>query len=328
MTRRILQTLSVTVVTVFVATTSAANCSAQDGPTRFARFQSGDTVGYGIVEGDQLRLIDGDLFGSWSKTEKMFAIDDVKLLVPTRPTQVIALAGNYRSHITDNKEKRVTTVATTQTTTSTDLNTGETTSESTTKTEYHRSGEIPKRFNIPQPFYKSPSCLTPDGGEIVIPRDAETVHFEAELVIVIGKEANDVSKPRAMEYVFGVTCGNDVSARIWQRNDVQWWRAKGADTFGPCGPFIARGIDYDNLLAQLRLNGKVMQEESTSQMIHDVATTVSFISRHVTLHPGDLIFTGTSGRTAAIRPGDVVEVEIEGVGILRNRVVAAKGGER
>ena len=125
-----------------------------------------------------------------------------------------------------------------------------------------------------------------------------------------------------MDYVFGVTCGNDVSARVWQRNDVQWWRAKGADTFGPCGPFIATGIDYDNLLTKLRLNGKVMQEESTSHMIHGVAKSVSFISQHVKLHPGDLIFTGTSGKTAAIKAGDVVEVDIEGIGVLRNHVVA------
>ena len=181
---------------------------------------------------------------------------------------------------------------------------------------------MPEKFRIPQPFFKSPSCLTAHGGEIVIPSAAETVHFEAELVIVIGKEAQDVSREDALDHVFGVTCGNDVSARVWQRNDVQWWRAKGSDTFGPCGPFIARGLDYDDLLTRLKLNGEVMQEESTGHMINDVATTVSFISQHITLHPGDLIYTGTSGKTAAIQPGDIVEVEIEGVGVLRNHVVA------
>ncbi len=295
--------------------------SAQDGAMKFARFQQGETIGYGIVEGDRLRLIEGDLFGDWQKTDKTFAIDAVTLLVPTQPTQVIALAGNYHSHISAG-EKTVTTVVTTTTTTSTDLETGRTTSNTTSTTEQQSSDEIPEKFRVPQPFFKSPSCLTPHESNIVIPREADTVHFEAELVVVVGREARHVSEAEAMEYVFGVTCGNDVSARVWQRNDVQWWRAKGADTFGPCGPFIVRGIDYDNLPTRLRLNGKVMQDESTSHMIHGVAKTISFISQHVTLHPGDLIFTGTSGKTAAIQPGDVVEVEIEGVGVLRNHVVA------
>jgi 2-keto-4-pentenoate hydratase/2-oxohepta-3-ene-1,7-dioic acid hydratase in catechol pathway len=295
---------------------------AEDGPLRFARFQVGETVGYGLVEGERLRLLDGDIFADWSKTDQTYALDEVTLLVPTQPTQVLSLAGNYHSHIVD--EKTVTTIVTTVTETSTDLKTGETTSTTTSQTEQRSSDAVPERFRTPQPFFKSPSCLTPHEGHIVIPREAETVHFEAEMVVVIGKTARNVPPERALEYVFGVTCGNDVSARVWQQNDVQWWRAKGADTFGPCGPFIARGIDYDNLLTTLRLNGKVMQRESTSHMINDVATTVSFISRHVTLHPGDLIFTGTSGKTAAIEPGDVVEVEIEGVGVLRNHVVAAR----
>ncbi|MBX3437031.1 MAG: fumarylacetoacetate hydrolase family protein [Planctomycetaceae bacterium] len=298
----------------------AAHSFADDEPQRFARFQAGDVVGYGVVDGDQISLIDGDLFGSWTKTGRTFAVEEVTLLAPTQPTQIIALAGNYRSHLAG--EQTVTTVVTTTTTTTTDLKTGETKSTTTSRTEQRSSTEVPERFRIPQPFFKSPSCLVPHEANIVIPKDAETVHFEAEMVLVIGKTAKDVSKEDALEYVFGVTCGNDVSARVWQQNDVQWWRAKGHDTFGPCGPYIVRGLDYDNLLGRLRLNGKVMQEEDTSHLIHDVRTLISFISRHVTLHPGDLIFTGTSGQTAAIQPGDVVEVEYEGVGVLRNHVVA------
>jgi 2-keto-4-pentenoate hydratase/2-oxohepta-3-ene-1,7-dioic acid hydratase in catechol pathway len=133
-----------------------------------------------------------------------------------------------------------------------------------------------------------------------------------------------VSQADALDYVLGVTCGNDVSARKWQQNDVQWWRAKGADTFGPCGPFIVSGLDYDNLDMELRVNGKTMHKTNTSKMIHGVAPTVSFLSRYVTLQPGDLIFTGTAGKTQPLAVGDVVEVEIEGVGVLRNRVVAEK----
>ena len=259
-------------------------------PVRYLRFQKGDTVAYGRLEGDQVRQLAGDSFGEWTPTETIYSLSEVKLLPPTRPTQVFALAGNYRSHLGDEA--------------------------------------IPPKFQIPQPFLKSPSCLIGSGDAIEIPKDAKTVHYEAELVIVIGKKCRNVSKEDALDYVFGVTAGNDVSERIWQNDeevkDIQWWRAKGADTFGPVGPTIVTGVDYDNLRLALRLNGEVKQQDSTDHMIHDVASTVSFISQYVTLHPGDLIFTGTPGTTSAIKPGDVVEVELEGAGVLSNPVVAEK----
>lgn len=252
--------------------------------TRFVRFQAGKTVAYGILEGDTVHQLAGDLFDGWRKTPKQHKLSEVQLLVPTRPTQVVAMAGNYKSHLAD--------------------------------------ASVPPQFQIVQPFFKSLSCLVEHNSPIVLPRDAEDVHYEAEMVIVIGKLAKNVSPEDALGYVFGVTCGNDVSARVWQKNDVQWWRAKGSDTFGPCGPVIATGLDYDNLMMELRVNGEVKQKESTSQLIHSVANTVSGISQAVTLHPGDLIFTGTPGKTSALKPGDVVEVEIEGVGVLSNPVVA------
>jgi 2-keto-4-pentenoate hydratase/2-oxohepta-3-ene-1,7-dioic acid hydratase in catechol pathway len=259
-------------------------------PVRYLRFQKGDTVAYGRLEEDKVRQLDGDLFGKWSETEKLHSLNDVRILPPTRPTQVLALAGNYRSHLGEELES--------------------------------------PKFKIPQPFFKSPSCLVGQGEAIIIPKDAKTVHYEAELVIVIGKKCSNVSQDDALDYVFGVTAGNDVSERIWQNDeqvkDVQWWRAKGSDTFGPVGPYIITGVDYNDLMLRLRLNGKVMQEEKTDHQIHDVPSTVSFISQHVTLHPGDLIFTGTPGETSDIKPGDVVEVELEGVGVLRNPVVAEK----
>lgn len=289
--------------------------------TKYARFEVGDRVSYGIVEGQRIRRIDGNLFGEWKRTNQTFALKEVKLLVPTRPTQVLAMAGNYRSHLTDGA---TTTTFTITASIKNDPKTGETSTTTKTEKVVNVPGQVPEKFQTPQPFFKSPSCLTAHEGNIVIPKGAETVHFEAELVIVIGRKAKNVPRAGAMDYVFGVTCGNDVSARVWQRGDVQWWRAKGSDTFGPCGPFIVSGINYDDLNMRLKLNGQVKQEESTSNMIHDVAGTVSFISRHVTLHPGDLIFTGTSGKTAAIQPGDVVEVEMEGVATLRNHVTAAK----
>ena len=250
--------------------------------TKFVRFRAGDTVAYGVVEGDSIRQISGDLFGSWQKTDKTHPLSGVKILAPTQPTQVLAMAGNYKSHLADQ--------------------------------------QIPPKFQIPQLFLKSPSCLIANGEDIVIPKGTAEVHYEGELVIVIGKRAKNVPKEKAKDYILGVTCGDDVSARDWQKNDVQWWRAKGSDTFGPVGPYIVSGLNYDDLLVQLRLNGEVKQKQSTKDLIHDVSTIVSFISQHVTLNPGDLIFTGTPGETSAIKPGDVVEVDIEGIGVLRNTV--------
>ncbi len=176
----------------------------------------------------------------------------------------------------------------------------------------------------PELFLKVPSALVRPGGAIEIPTNAQEVHYEAELVVVIGRRAEDVSVEEASDYILGVTCGNDVSERVWQKEDVQWWRAKGSDTFAPCGPMIVSGLNYDDLLLQLRHNGEVKQEERTSDLIFSVDKLVSFASQHMTLQPGDLLFTGTPGETKPIHPGDVVEVELEGVGVLRNKVVAEK----
>lgn len=175
---------------------------------------------------------------------------------------------------------------------------------------------------VPEFFFKPPSCLLATGQPIVIPKGTKIVHPEGELVIVIGKRAKNVPVEKALDYVLGVTCGNDVSARDWQKSDIQWWRAKGSDTFGPCGPFIVSGIDYDNLRLECRVNGQVRQQARTSELVHGVAAMVSHASKFVTLLPGDLIYTGTPGTTQDIKPGDLVEVELEGVGMLRNPVKA------
>ncbi|MGD9719627.1 MAG: fumarylacetoacetate hydrolase family protein [Pirellulales bacterium] len=296
---------------------------AQAEVKRYARFQADNVVAYGIVEKDQIRQINGDLFGEWTPGDQTYPLASVKLLVPVeRPSQVLALAGSYKSHL--GAGNLVTTVITT-TKVTTDAKTGQSTTDSKTTVENEKPGEVPPKFQIPQVFFKTPSCLIADGESIVIPSGTNEVHFEAELVIVMGRKAKNVGEAEARDCVFGVTCGNDVSARDWQKGDVQWWRAKGSDTFGPTGPYIVSGINYDDLLMRLRVNGKVLQEERTSQLIHNVAKTVSFISQHITLHPGDLIFTGTPGKTSAIKPGDTVEVEIEGIGKLTNKVVAAGG---
>lgn len=169
-------------------------------------------------------------------------------------------------------------------------------------------------------FAKYPTSIIGPDEPIVLPPDARNAHYEGELVVVIGKTVRRVSKEEAAAAIFGATCGNDVSERTWQAQDLQWFRAKASDTFGPMGPMIVQGLNYDNLLLRTRLNGEVRQEERTSDLIWDVATLVSYISQYVTLLPGDVIFTGTPGITRAMKNGDVVEVEIEGIGVLRNPV--------
>jgi 2-keto-4-pentenoate hydratase/2-oxohepta-3-ene-1,7-dioic acid hydratase in catechol pathway len=169
-------------------------------------------------------------------------------------------------------------------------------------------------------FLKPPTCIIGPGDEIRMPPGAEDVHYEGELVVVIGKRASRVSEADAPAHIFGVTAGNDVSERKWQKGDLQWFRAKGSDTFGPIGPAVVRGSNYNDLQVTTRLNGEVRQSQRTSDLIFPVATIVSYISQFVTLLPGDLVFTGTPGTTKPMQPGDTVEVEIESIGTLRNGV--------
>lgn len=169
-------------------------------------------------------------------------------------------------------------------------------------------------------FTKLPTSIIAHEEDVILPPDANNAHYEGEMVIVIGKKASHVSVAEAKQYVFGITVGNDISERDWQKSDLQWFRAKASDTFGPMGPVLITGLNYDDLLLQTRLNGEVVQSQRTKDLIFNVAAQVSYISQYVTLMPGDVIYTGTPGTTKRIVAGDVVEVELEGVGILRNRI--------
>jgi 2-keto-4-pentenoate hydratase/2-oxohepta-3-ene-1,7-dioic acid hydratase in catechol pathway len=173
-------------------------------------------------------------------------------------------------------------------------------------------------------FAKMPTSLVGHSADIVYPADATTVHYEAEVCVVIGKRAKNVPEAAVKDHIFGVAPCNDVSERAWQKADLQWFRAKGADTFGPIGPALVRGADYNNLTLIGRHNGKVVQESTTNLLIFSIDTIVSYVSRYVTLEPGDVVFTGTPGTTQAMKPGDTFEVEIKGVGVLRNTVVAER----
>jgi len=250
--------------------------------TKYVRYRVNSTTAYGILDGETIYEIHGDLFGKHSESGAKHKQAEVKLLYPVEPPKILAVGLNYKSHL----------------------------------------GSRPAPEN-PEIFYKPVSALTHPGDPIRIPSSARNVHYEGELVVVIGRQVKDASPEQARDSIFGVTCGNDVSERDWQggpQKDLQWWRAKGADTFAPLGPVIVTGLDYGKLLLETRLNGEVVQKQYTSDLLFDCPAIVSWISRCVSLGPGDIIYTGTPGATRKMSPGDVVEVEIEGIGVLRNPV--------
>lgn len=256
--------------------------------TRYVRYSHDDTIAYGILDGNRVLELDDAPWHNGRPTGESVAAREVVLLAPANPSKVIAVGYNYLSHRED--------------------------------MTHEESRPIPEH---PPLFLKLPSAITGPDTDIVYPSDGTELHYEGELVIVIGKTASKVTPGEAHEHIFGVTAGNDVSERNWQANDLQWLRAKASDTFAPLGPSIVAGLDYLDLEVETRLNGETMQKQSTRDHIHDVHAIVSFLSQYVTLLPGDVIYTGTPGATSAMQPGDVVEIEVEGVGILRNRVVAA-----
>ncbi|HEY5944847.1 MAG TPA: fumarylacetoacetate hydrolase family protein [Kofleriaceae bacterium] len=174
----------------------------------------------------------------------------------------------------------------------------------------------------PLMFLKPSTAVIADGMPIERPSGYERVDYEGELGVVIGKRAHRVTREQALDFVEGYVCVNDVTVRDLQKKDGQWTRAKGFDTFCPIGPRVVPGLDPTNLRITTRVNGVVKQDSSTSDLIFDVATLIAFVSQHMTLEPGDVISTGTPSGVGPLSPGDVVEVEIAGIGVLRNPVIA------
>ncbi len=176
---------------------------------------------------------------------------------------------------------------------------------------------------VPDPptlFFKPLSSIAGPGDEIVLPAGAGRVDPEGEIVIVIGREVKGATREEALAAIFGYTCGNDVSAREWQRADGQWWRAKGSDTFGVFGPSIVTGLAHDAIDVRTRVNGTEVQHGRSNELIRDIPEIVRLVSAVMTLTPGDIIYTGTPGEPQALNPGDEVEIEVTGAGVLRNRV--------
>jgi 2-keto-4-pentenoate hydratase/2-oxohepta-3-ene-1,7-dioic acid hydratase in catechol pathway len=254
------------------------------GPIRFVRFEHDSGVAYGREGNGSVHVLEGGLFDS-KETGTVLPLSEVKLLYPCTPVNMFCVGLNYRSHI----------------------------------------GSRPAPVH-PDVFYKPLGALQHPGGPVLIPPGATDLHYEGEMVLVIGKRTRNVSSDEAGSSIFGVTCGNDISEREWQhgpKHDRQWWRAKGSETFAPFGPAIVTGLNYANLKLETRLNGETVQSQFTSDLLFDCATMVSFISHYITLEQGDIIFTGTPGNTRPMKAGDVVEVELEGVGVLSNKIVAS-----
>jgi 2-keto-4-pentenoate hydratase/2-oxohepta-3-ene-1,7-dioic acid hydratase in catechol pathway len=258
---------------------------------KYVRFRHQGGESYGLLEGESVLPFEGDLFGGRRPTGVRLPLAEVTLLAPVRPSKIIAVALNYMDHLP----------------TGSGFILGE------------RGSEPPR---APELFLKAASAVIGPEEAIVIPTGAGRVDAEGELVAVIGRRVRNVPPEEALGCVLGYTCGNDVSAREWQKGDIQWWRAKSSDTFAPVGPCIVDELDASNLTLQTRVNGEVKQSGNTGLLIHDVAHLISFASRVMTLEPGDLVFSGTPGTAPAISAGDVVEVEIEGIGVLRNLVRA------
>ena len=268
---------SAVVSVVFCATSLSAQ-----GVTKYVCYAYNGTDSYGVLKGNAIHELRGDIFETVELTGRTVALANVKLLIPVQPSKIIAVGFNYRSHLGDRE---------------------------------------PALY--PGLFAKYPTSLIATGEEIVFPPGAHNVHYEGEMVLVIGRRARHVSREAALDYVFGVTAGNDVSERDWQSGDLQWFRAKASDTFGPLGPAVVRGLNPDDLLLQTRVNGEVRQSQRTSDLFFDSSDIISYVTQFVTLEPGDVIYTGTPGATQAMQPGDVVEIELEGVGILRNTIADA-----
>ena len=257
---------------------------------RWARYQTDAGVSFGIVSGDQIQEVDGSPFGEYSKTGNRQPLADARLLIPFEPKTFYAAGVNYEEHVRE------------------------------AAALLGREPDIPQKPDI---GYRANNALIAHNQPIVKPADStDRLQYEGELVVVIGKRAKNLSEADALSCVLGYTIGNDVSERTWQASDRTLWRAKNSDTFKPMGPWIETDVDLNALRTLVRLNGEIVSDFPTNNMVFGVATYISAMTRYLTLHPGDMIWMGTDGATQNMKPGDICEVEISGIGTLTNPIVA------
>ena len=238
---------------------------------------------YGIVQEGMVHAMLGDLCQEPDIGGVLAPLEQVHLLAPAQPSKIVAVGWNYLDHVTEH------------------------------------DAEAPAE---PLLFLKPPSSIIGPGASIQIPAQTQHVEHEVELAVIIGQGGRQIAQKDAMKHVLGYSCADDVTARDLQKSDGQWTRAKGFDTFCPLGPWVETELDPGNLAVTARVNGKVRQQGETGQLIFPVEMLISYISGIMTLEAGDVILTGTPAGVSPIHAGDLVEVEVEGIGVLSNNVVA------
>jgi len=257
---------------------------------KWCRFSAGGEASFGIIQDDTVIKVDGAPWEQHTVTGQILPLANVRLEIPAVPSTFFCVGVNYRDHVERMAAKRG------------------------AKLSY------PPRPDI---GYRANNALIAHGENIVKPRDAgEQFQYEGELVAVFGRRCRNVSKEEALDYVFGWTIGNDVSERAWQANDRTLWRAKNCDTFKPMGPWIVTGADLDAMLTTIGVTGQVTETFKTNNMIFDAPTYIAEVSKYCTIMPGDVMWMGTDGVPSNMQPGDTCEIEISGIGVLRNKVVA------
>jgi 2-keto-4-pentenoate hydratase/2-oxohepta-3-ene-1,7-dioic acid hydratase in catechol pathway len=251
---------------------------------KIVRFKTGNDIAYGLAEGAGVTLYQGSPFVVWEATETLIPWSAVQLLAPVLPSKVVCVGKNFFEHAEE------------------------------------MGGATPEE---PLLFLKPATAVVGPNARVVYPPVSQEVHHEAELAVVIGKVARNIRAEDAGQYVFGYTAANDVTARDLQRRDGQWTRAKSFDTFLPLGPAIETELDpLERLAIICRVNGEVRQAGFTSDMIFGVAEILEFVTQVMTLLPGDVVLTGTPSGVGPVEPGDLMEVEIDGIGTLANRVAS------
>lgn len=251
---------------------------------KIVRIKSGDDITYGIADSEGVIVYNGSPFVAWEPTENVVPWSSVSLLSPVIPTKVLCVGKNYEDHASE------------------------------------MDGVVPDE---PLIFMKPATSVIGTHANVIYPRVSHEVHHEAELAVVISKPARNIKAEDASQYIFGYTAANDVTARDLQRKDGQWTRAKGFDTFCPLGPAIETELDpLERLAVICTVNGEVRQAGFTSDMVFGVAEVLEYITAFTTLLPGDVVLTGTPSGVSKVEPGELMEVEVDGIGILSNRLVA------
>jgi 2-keto-4-pentenoate hydratase/2-oxohepta-3-ene-1,7-dioic acid hydratase in catechol pathway len=250
---------------------------------RIVRYSHDGQMSFGVLEGETIAAITPHPFAPFEYSGERLAPDEVRLLAPVLPTKVVAVGKNYADHAKE------------------------------------MGDEVPDEPII---FLKPSTSVVGPGDPIIYPAGVDRVDFEGELAVIVGKMARRLDEADALQVVLGFTCANDVTARNLQASDGQWTRAKGFDTFCPLGPWIETDLDSSDLAVRTLVNDEQRQSSRTSMLVNSVARLLVFISGVMTLLPGDVILTGTPAGIGPLAPGDRVAVEVEGIGVLTNRVVA------